>query len=125
MNLSVTSASVAVAAALTIGGVGPAHADDAGTAQLIGAASAGTRILIRKIDDGPILWDAPGKPATHASVAAGRHSVSVMCQVTKSGASMMVPGQLSLDAEAGRIYDVSGEVIANSLRCDVSAKPRS
>jgi hypothetical protein len=102
----------------------PSLADDS-EAQLIGASSSALRVLIRKIDNGPILWDAPLKPATKASLAAGEHTISVMCEVHKSGMQMMLPGSVTLTVEAGRIYDLTGDPDTNNLRCAVTAKARS
>lgn len=93
-------------------------------AQLIGASSSGLRVLIRKVDEGPILWDAPLKPATKASLSAGEHKISVMCEVHKSGSQMMLPGSVTLTVEAGRIYDLSGDADTAKLRCTVTAKER-
>jgi hypothetical protein len=100
-------------------------ADDA-DAQLMGASSTALRVLIRKIDQGPILWGAPLKPATKASIAAGEHTISVMCEVHKSGGvQMMLPGSITITLEARRIYDLFGEPDTEKLRCVVTAKARS
>ena len=98
---------------------------DGTDAQLVGASSTALRVLIRRIDQGPILWDAPLKPATKASIAAGEHTISVMCEVHKSGMQMMLPGSITITLEGGRIYDLSGQPDTEKLRCVVTAKARS
>ena len=121
---SLRSSALAIALVLACTFATRTIADDA-DAQLIGASSPALRVLIRKIDQGPILWDAPLKPATKASISAGEHTISVMCEVHKSGMQMMIPGSITITVEAGRTYDLSGQPDTEKLRCGVTAKVRS
>jgi hypothetical protein len=121
---SLRSSALTIALALACTFATRSIADDT-DAQLIGASSTALRVLIRKIDQGPILWDAPLKPATKASIAAGEHTISVMCEVHKSGVQMMLPGSITIILEAGRIYDLYGQPDTGKLQCVVTAKARS
>lgn len=121
---SLRSYALAIALVLACAFASRTLADNA-EAQLVGASSAALRVLIRKIDQGPILWDAPLKPATKASIAAGEHTISVMCEVHKSGMQMLLPGSITITLEAGHIYDLSGRPDPEKLRCAVTAKVRS
>ncbi len=87
------------------------------SAQLVSTVSKGIRVLIRSIDSGPILWDAPLKPATKATAVPGEHQISVMCQIQKSGMMMTLPGTMTLMLEAGRTYDIFGEASPDNRRC--------
>jgi uncharacterized lipoprotein YajG len=87
------------------------------TALLLGATTTTTRVLIKSIDDGPTRWVAPGALGGKVTVTPGHHKVSVLCEVEGS----WVEQDLTVDAQAGRIYDLVGSASEGPRKCEVSA----
>jgi len=85
----------------------PAH--DAGTATVLGAHSADARVLIQRVDNGPILYVAPGAIGSKVSITPGHHTVKVMCQL--GGAYL--PGEVTFDVEAGKVYELTASAGAS------------
>jgi hypothetical protein len=108
-----------ISASLALKAAAPVPED--GKALLVGAESAKVRVLFRTLDDGPVLWTSPTSLGTKLSVAPGPHKVNVMCEFKGNGFTQMVPGNVSIDAAAGHIYDVSGALDAGARACNVKA----
>lgn len=100
-------------------------APEQGKALLLGTDTAAARILFRKIDDGPVLWVSPTSLGSKLSVDPGHHNLSVMCEFKSSGMSRLSPGNVSIDVEAGHVYDVVGSLDASGLKCIVTVSSHS
>jgi hypothetical protein len=92
------------------------HATDAITGVLVphGAKLQGTdtgplRVLIRQIDDGALLWVGKFKLGTTAVVVPGHHKVNVMCEFRQSWGTELKPGEVTVEADPDRIYDLVGK----------------
>lgn len=111
-----------------------------GAALLVGADTAKVRVLIRRIDEGPVLWATPSTLGTRASILPGHHHVQVMCDFKNLVATPLVPselsnnevpldvirpGDLTLEASVGHVYDLLGTLSQDGDRCDVSISSRS
>ena len=106
--------------AVVLAAAATASAEDA-TGTLDGNQGGDMRVLIRKIDDGPILWAGGYQLGTGAKIAAGHHDVSVMCELTQGGMVMLAPGSLSIDVEANKIYKLAGTLSSDQKKCAVTA----
>jgi len=91
---------------------------------LAGANTRSLRVLIRTIDDGEILWVGQYQLATNAAIAPGQHKVNVMCEFNYSWGSSMNPGNVVIDVQSGKTYDLTGAPSEGGKDCDVEAKVR-
>jgi hypothetical protein len=89
-----------------------------------GPDSASLRILVRKVDDGPLLWVAKYQLGTSVWVTPGPHKVSVMCvfQGPIAGMNEMLPGSVEINAKLGSTYHLVGSKTFGQNACTVSAK---
>ncbi len=89
-----------------------------------GPDSASLRIVIRKVDDGPLLWVAKYQMGTKAWVTPGPHKISVMCvfQGPVAGMKEMLPGTAEINAKLGNTYHLVGSKISGQNACTVSAE---
>lgn len=101
-----------------------AHAADGAASNLSGTDGGDMRVLIRKIDDGDILWVGGYNLGTKAKITPGQHVVSVMCEFHFSGGSELKPGTLSLTVEPGKDYALAGAQSADGNSCTVTAAPK-
>lgn len=93
------------------------------TALLVGVSTSTARVLIKSVDDGPTLWANQGALGRKVSIIPGRHKVAVMCEIQDSRL-LFVPGDVTIDVQAGQIYDLVGSLAQGARRCDVSASSR-
>jgi hypothetical protein len=114
---------VALMASLTSAAAPPVPEN--GKALLLGTDTSKTRVLFRKLDDGPLLWIAPMTLGTKLSLDPGHHTVSVMCEFESYGMNRLVPGTIAIDVEAGHVYDVTGKLASDELKCDVAVSKHS
>jgi hypothetical protein len=88
---------------------------------LTGEDSSNVKVMIRKIDEGEILWSSGYKLGTTAPIETGQHSVSIMCEFTFPWGTKLLPGTLDIDVKAGTTYQVSGKPSSDGEKCLVSA----
>jgi hypothetical protein len=112
----------ALISAMAIGCAAQPPAPTVRNATLIGGDNAGMRVFIKRVDDGPILWAHPGALATRVTITPGQHRVSVMCEDGASGGFLL--GDISLDVQSGRTYDLAGSAQSGAKNCEVSATMR-
>jgi hypothetical protein len=94
-------------------------------AKLRGEDSKSLKVMIRTVDDGEILWAGNYTLGTKAEVAPGLHKINVMCEFRFSWGTKIMPGDIALDFEAGKTYDLVGTASADDKRCEVKANIRS
>ena len=87
---------------------------------LVGEDSSIVKVMIRKIDEGEILWAGGYKLGTTAPIAIGNHKVSIMCEFTFSWGKKLLPGNLDIDVKPGIIYKVTGKPSSDEEKCLVS-----
>lgn len=109
---------------LTVMCFGTANSDS-GKAKLHGEDSSSIKVMIRTIDDGEILWVGNYKLDTKAEVVPGSHKINVMCEFRFSWGTKLLPGDITLEFEAGKIYDLVGTASADETRCEVQANVRN
>lgn len=111
----------ALISALAIGcATQPQPAPAARDATLIGGDNAGMRVFIKRVDDGAILWAYPGALGTRVTITAGQHRVAVMCE-----GGGFLPGELTIDVQPGRTYDLVGSAQPGAKSCEVAATMRA
>lgn len=86
-----------------------------------GTDSSAQRILIRQVDDGPLLWVGRYTMGTKARVTPGMHEISVMCVFHESGMQEMLPGSVKIQAVRGNTYLLSGARAPDGNTCKVKA----
>jgi hypothetical protein len=91
------------------------------SAMLVGADASGARVLIKSVDGGPTLWAQPGALGTRVTIAPGHHKVAVMCQF----GAHFVDGELTIDVQPGRTYDLTASAPEGNNACNVTAASRS
>lgn len=94
------------------------------TALLDGSGTSGVRVLIESVDSGPRLYASRGKLGTKVSIVAGHHRVSVMCEFTGSK-FLLLPAELTIDVQAGHVYQLVGTLAEGPQRCNVAAFSRA
>ena len=87
---------------------------------LVGEDSSNVKVMIRKIDEGEILWSGGYKLGTTSPIQTGKHSVSIMCEFTFSWGAKLLPGTLEIDVKAGTTYKISGKPSSDGEKCLVS-----
>ena len=122
MRLSSALLAITIGARLAIAAT--PIAPDAGKALLVGTDTSKMRVLFRKLDDGAILWTSPTSLGTNLTVEPGHHSLNVMCQFKSPGMTQIVPGDVAIDVEVGRTYDVAGSLDSHG-KCNVTVSVRS
>lgn len=85
-----------------------------------GVDSPTVKVMIRTVDDGDILWVGGYSLGTKASVSPGSHKLSVMCEFRQSWGSRLSPGQITIEAEAGKTYRLTGAEGPDSGDCVVT-----
>ncbi len=90
-------------------------------ARIEGEDTLATRVMIRTIDDGEVLWVGQYRLGTTAAVPPGPHTIGVMCEFRAAWGSQITPGKVSLTAEAGRTYRLTAEQTAGDCRVTVTA----
>ncbi len=99
----------------------PASARAPATAMLVGATAAGTRILIKSVDQGPTLWSETSALGSRVWITPGHHKVHVICEVDGS----MVDKEVTMYVQAGQVYDLVGSPNRGPEKCDVAVSSRS
>lgn len=112
--------SVTVLIAFALAALAPAVGLAGEKARIEGVDSPTVKVMIRTIDDGDILWAGGYTLGTKASVPPGPHKLSVMCQFHQSWGSRLAPGEVSLDAVAGKVYRLDGAEAPNGGDCAVT-----
>lgn len=111
----------ALISALAIGcAAQPAPAPAPRDATLIGGDNAGMHVLIKRVDDGEILWAHQGALGTRITITAGQHRVGVMCE----GGAGILAGEVTIDVQPGRTYDLVASASPGAKSCEVSATMR-
>lgn len=95
----------------------------AANSMLIGVDNSNARVLIKRVDNGPILWAAPNALGSKVTITPGVHKVEVVCEAGGSG--HIVPGNVTIDVQPGRTYDLAGSVAPGTNECNVTATSRS
>lgn len=90
-------------------------------AMLVGADAAGARVLIKSVDGGPILWAQQGALGTRVTISPGHHTVKVVCEL----GAHFVDGELTIDVQPGRTYDLTASASEGSSGCNIAASSRS
>jgi len=93
-----------------------------GMGLLAGERSDSVSVFIISIDDDPVLWDGKDRLGNTAAIAPGKHKVLIACAFTTSSGKLSRGGELPIEVEPGKTYDVSGELSADGKKCDVRAK---
>ena len=119
--MSLRSLFPALISAMAIGcAVQPPPAAAARNATLIGDTAAGARVFIKQVDGGEILWADQGALGTRVTITPGQHRVAVMCE-----GDSFLPGELRIDVQPGRTYDLAGSAPPGAKSCEVSATVRA
>ncbi len=105
-------------------GAGAPCAADGGTVRLVGADTANSKLLIRMIDDGDILWVGKYQLGTRASTTPGPHRVNVMCQFIDPLFTEYKPGNVAIDGKDGETIELSGTPSKDGRSCEVTAAKR-
>lgn len=95
-------------------------AGDGGKSVLAGVDTAQTRVTIRNIDHGEILWDDAYRLTTRQLVTPGRHVVTVVCEFHTAGGIRRLPGQVSLTFQPDTTYRLDARPSADGEGCGVS-----
>ena len=82
------------------------------------------RVAIKSIDDGEMLWVGMYELATKALVTPGEHKISVACEFSFPGGKEIIHGDVSIDAETGKSYYLTGKKSKTTDRCDIKVKVR-
>lgn len=98
-----------------------ASQSDRQSAMLVGSDALGARVLIKNVDGGPTLWAQPGALGTRVTITPGHHKVTVMCQF----GTHFVDGELTIDVQPGRTYDLTASAPEGGSGCNVTASSRS
>lgn len=91
-----------------------------GTSLVIGPETGSLRILIRQIDDGPILWIKPGILGPKGAVTPGRHTLHAVCVDTSSKRVRLAYATATVEVQAGRLYDLSGALSPDGTSCNLA-----
>lgn len=111
---------------LSLASLGAAFAgDEPEKAKLRGADTSSLKVMIRTIDDGEILWAGNYQLGTQAEVAPGQHKINVMCEFRYSWGTKLMPGNVTLDFEPGKTYDLVGAVSSDEKQCEIQADVRT
>ncbi len=92
----------------------------AGQGHLIGKNSDSLRVLIRKIDNGDILWAGTYKLATNAPITKGTHKVFAMCEFNYSWGQQLIPGEFQLNVKPDTVYHLNGSKSKDGERCNIT-----
>lgn len=111
--------------ALSVSGCASGPTLEPGKALLQGAETRSLRVMIRTIDDGDILWVGTYQLGTSAFALPGKRKVNVMCEFRGSFMTSLNPGDITIDVEAGRVYDLTGTQSSDGKRCNVEVKVRT
>jgi len=96
-------------------------AADSSQVSIVGADTSTMKVLVRKIDEGEILWVGQYKLGTRASTTAGSHKINVMCQFIDPAFTEYWPGNVTIEAQAGEVYNLTGAPSKDGKSCDVQA----
>ena len=121
-SAALIACAIAICANLALSATLVAPAD--GKALLVGTDTSKMRVLFRKLDDGAVLWTSPTSLGTNLTVEPGHHNLNVMCQFKSPGMTQFVPGDVVIDVEVGRTYDVTGRLDSHG-KCNVTVSVRS
>lgn len=89
-------------------------------AKLIGESNKNLKVMIRNIDDGEILWVGNYQLGTKASIKPGEHKINAMCEFQYSWGTKIVPGEITINAEAGASYKILGSLSHDETTCELS-----
>lgn len=98
---------------------------EAGKALLLGAETSKAHVLFRRLDDSPIIWAAPTSLGSKLSVLPGHHELGVVCEIRSAGVTQSIPGNLSIDVEAGHVYEIGASLERDSRSCNLTVSKRS
>ncbi|MCL2310128.1 MAG: hypothetical protein FWC42_07640 [Proteobacteria bacterium] len=92
-----------------------------------GTDTPSLRVLIRKVDDGPLLWVSKYQLGTETWVTPGPHKINAMCEfhrpVTGGDVGEIVPGNIEIDAKPGNTYHLTGS--QEALKCLLKVEERA
>lgn len=91
-----------------------------GEALFVGEENPPLKIMIRTIDDGPVLWIGEYKLGTNAFVKPGQHKINVICEIKYSWGAKLIPGNITLDVQPGTDYKISGQLGNDEKKCNLS-----
>ena len=111
--------------ALSLPGLAAPPTPEAGKALLLGAEKSRAHVLFRRLDDAPIIWASPTSVGSKLSVLPGHHELGVMCEFKSSGGKQFIPGNLSIDVEAGHVYEIEGSLEPDGRSCNLTVSKRS
>lgn len=115
-------------------------APEEGASVLVGADTPEVRVLIWRIDEGPVLLTTPTTLGTRASIRPGDHRVNVVCEFKDLVAAppllpsdlsndvrfgTLVGGDVSVEVGVDKVYDLRGALSKDGESCDVSVSSRS
>ena len=83
---------------------------------LAGERSDSVSVFVISIDDGQVLWVGKDRLGNTAAIAPGKHKVLIACAFTTSSGKQSRAGELLIEVEPGKTYDVSGELSADGLQ---------
>jgi len=105
----------------------PSAIAESGKVLIKGIDTPSLRILIRKVDDGPLLWVSQHQLGTETWVAPGLHKINAMCEFHRSVAGgdvgEILPGTIEIDAKPGSEYHLTGS--PNALKCILKVEERT
>ena len=85
-----------------------------------GGSKYGTKVLIRSIDDGDILFIHSYELGDRAWVDPGEHDISVMCNSSFPGGYTLAPGDITFEAKPNFDYTIRpASAHGESRRCSI------
>ena len=72
-----------------------------------GVATGNTRVLIRSVDGGEVLWTGGYRLGDKVWLQPGRHRLALMCETRDSRQRIVKGAEVELEVEAGYTYSLS------------------
>jgi len=77
-------------------------------------------VKFRSIDEGPFLMDDDYNFPTKLDIQSGKHTLSVMCDFVLPDGKNIALGMIEIDVEAGKHYQLTGQLVDADNSCKVS-----
>jgi hypothetical protein len=105
---------IALASGVSCSGSLPAGYSNAPGRSLVkGETTPGSRVLIRSVDDGEILWQRGYSLGDRVWLEPGHHKVSVMCVNDRTSGSDMGGTEVKINVQSGAEYLIKARPLKN------------